>query len=126
MITSEELIEKLTHFINKIDSKNFIIDINEEDITLLNIIRTYLLRNKNYNKDVTKKYENMIHAFECDFSIAFNYGDYKIFDDLKSLYESGNKRLLEDTKLLQELCFNLRYGKIKLIEQEENNEFRRI
>ena len=121
MITSEELI-KLTHFINKIDSKNFIIDINEDDIILLNNIRTFLLRNKfdyKENKDVTKKYENMIHAFECDFSIAFNYGDYKIFDDLKSLYESGNKRLLEDTKLLQELCFNLRYGKIKLIEQEE-------
>lgn len=107
----EELINKLENLINKINDNSLVIDINKEDINLL--------RNRFDYKDVTKKYENMIHAFECDFSIAFNYGDYKIFDDLKSLYESGNKRLLEDTKLLQELCFNLRHGKIKLIEQEE-------
>lgn len=65
-------------------------------------------------KDVTQDYENMIHAFECDFSIAFNYGDYNIFDDLKRLYESKNKRLLEDTKKLLELCFNLRHGICKI------------
>lgn len=69
-------------------------------------------------KDVTSVYEDMIHSFECDFSIAFNYGDFQIFDNLKRLYESKNKRLLEDIEKLQELCFNLRHKKYKIYKIE--------
>ena len=64
----------------------------------------------------------MIHAFECDFNMAFNYGDYQIFDDLKRMYESKNKRLIEDTKKLQELCFGLRHGTIKINEVSKDGE----
>lgn len=64
----------------------------------------------------------MIYAFDFDFSSAFNYGDCNIFDDLKRLYESKNKRLLEDTKKLLELSFNLRHGicKIYQIDKEKS------
>lgn len=84
----------------------------EYEETKFNSLYGKMVTNK--KEDVTKEYENMIHAFECDFSIAFNYGDYSIFDDLKHLYESKNKRLLNDTEKLQELCFGLRYGILKI------------
>ena len=42
--------------------------------------------------DVTYKYENMIQSFECDFNIAFNYGDFTMFDYLKRLIENKNGR----------------------------------
>ena len=112
MYNKDELIEKLIELRNSID-------INTAKALLddtINIINTIEKRNEfEYNKiDVTKEYENMIHSFECDFAIAFNYGDYSIFDDLRRLYENNNKRLLEDTEKLKELCFLLRYGKVKI------------
>ena len=55
----------------------------------------------------------MIHAFECDFSIAFNYGDYSIFEDLRKLYEDKNERLINDTEKLKELCFFIKIWKGK-------------
>ena len=64
----------------------------------------------------------MIYAFESDFNLAFNYGDYQIFDDLKRMYESKNKRLLKDTKKLQELSFGLRHGTIKIIKVYKDGE----
>lgn len=66
--------------------------------------------------DVTYKYENMIQAFECDFNLPFNYGDFTMFDDLKRLIESKNERLSKDIELLQELSFGVRYGNLKIVE----------
>lgn len=56
-------------------------------------------------KDVTKKYENMIQAFECDFNLPFNYNYFTMFDDLKRLIQNKNERLVKDIELLQELSF---------------------
>lgn len=86
-------------------------------IKVLDEMLNFLESNKPI-EDVTAEYENTIHSFECDFAIAFNYGDFQIFDDLKRLYESKNKRLLEDIEKLQELCFNLRYKKYKIYKIE--------
>lgn len=62
-------------------------------------------------KDVTDKYINMIHSFECDFVLAICKDNDFDFED------KSNYILLRDIELLQELSFNLRHRKIKLIEE---------
>ena len=71
-------------------------------------------------KDVTKKYENMIQAFECDFNLPFNYNDFTMFDDLRRLIQIKNERLVKDIELLQELSFGIRYGNLKIIDNGTN------
>lgn len=71
-------------------------------------------------KDVTKKYENMIQAFECDFNLPFNYNDFTMFDDLKRLIQNKNERLVKDIELLQEFSFGIRYGNLKIIDDGTN------
>ena len=78
------------------------------------------LEDKIKAKDVTKKYENMIEAFECDFNLPFNYDDFTMFDDLKRLIRNKNKRLVKDIELLQELSFGIRYGNLKIIDNGTN------
>ena len=78
------------------------------------------LEDKIKAKDVTKKYENMIEAFECDFNLPFNYNDFTMFDDLKRLIQNKNKRLVKDIELLQELAFGIRYGNLKIIDNGSN------
>ena len=73
-------------------------------------------------KDVTKRYENMIEAFECDFNLPFNYNDFTMFDDLKRLIQNKNKRLVKDIELLQELSFGIRYGNLKIIDKRNKLE----
>ena len=73
-------------------------------------------------KDVTKRYENMIEAFECDFNLPFNYNDFTMFDDLKRLIQNKNKRLVKDIELLQELAFGIRYGNLKIIDKRNKLE----
>ena len=73
-------------------------------------------------KDVTKRYENMIQAFECDFNLPFNYNDFTMFDDLKRLIQNKNKRLVKDIELLQELAFGIRYGNLKIIDKRNKLE----
>lgn len=68
-------------------------------------------------KDVTAKYFDMIHSFECDFSLALDsYSQFSLsyLQDLISIHNDIN--LLNDIKLLQELSFNLRHEKIKIFE----------
>ena len=108
----EELKKKIVDLKESIQLE-YSMSIRSELLETLEEIEKFL-NSVELRKDVTQDYENMIHAFECDFAIAFNYGDYKIFDDLKRLYESKNKRLLEDTEKLKELSFNLRYGICKI------------
>lgn len=71
-------------------------------------------------KDVTKRYENMIEAFECDFNLPFNYNDFTMFDDLKRLIQNKNERLIKDIELLQEFAFGIRYGNLKIIDNGTN------
>ena len=88
-----------------ISSKSELLETLEEIEKFLNSVEL--------RKDVTQDYENMIYTFESDIALAF-YGDCHIFDDLKILYESKNKGLLENFEKLQELCSNLRHGISKI------------
>lgn len=124
MYNIEELKEKLKELRNSIDNGMLIPITNITKVVLddtIHLINSLEKKEEFENNkiDVTKEYENMIHAFECDFAIAFNYGDYNIFDDLRRLYEDKNKRLLKDTEKLKELCFLLRYGKAKIYKINE-------
>lgn len=93
--------EDIYFIFNYVDSLKKQISINEID------------KNKN---DVTYKFEKMIQAFECDFNLPFNYGDFTMFDDLRRLIENKNIRLCKDIELLQELSFGIRYGNLKIVE----------
>lgn len=66
-------------------------------------------------EDVTEKYTNMIQSFECDFSLL----DIKQKSKVITKKFQVDERLKKDIELLQELSFGLRYGKIKII--YENN-----
>ena len=69
-------------------------------------------------KDVTEKYINMIHSFECDFALAISKdSDFDLSELQQQIEEKSNYILLRDSDLLQELSFNLRHRKIKLIEE---------
>ena len=67
-------------------------------------------------KDVTKKYANMIEAFECDFAVLNikpdGTGKQKIRIDFPI-----TKKLYDDIELLKELSFNLRHNKAKIMEE---------
>lgn len=93
--------EDIDFIFNYVDSLKKQIGINEIDKT---------------KNDVTHKFEKMIQAFECDFNLPFNYGDFTMFDDLRRLIENKNKRLCKDIELLQELSFGIRYGNLKIVE----------
>ena len=94
-------------------SSNYMLYVSYEDVG--NLIQLVEMLDK--QKDVTKKYENMIEAFECDFNLPFNYNDFTMFDDLKRLIQNKNKRLVKDIELLQELSFGIRYGNLKIIDK---------
>ena len=66
-------------------------------------------------EDQTQRYVNMIESFECDFSLAVGFDGYYGLSDLQSLIEDGDKKLLSDIRLLQELSFGLRNGTLRII-----------
>lgn len=57
----------------------------------------------------TKKYNNMIEAFECDINC--------VVEGIRKLSEMdvNDDAFLKDFHLLQELSFNLRHGKVKIM-----------
>lgn len=67
-------------------------------------------------KDVTDRYLNMIDAFSCDFNLA-KEDDKESILILQELINDKDERLLKDIDLLVELSYQLRYGKVKIIEQ---------
>lgn len=110
-------IKALEHAINYIKLSTEEYDRLKDKITKLEN-KKKCFRNK--TKDVTKKYENMIQAFECDFNLPFNYNDFTMFDDLQRLIQNKNERLVKDIELLQELSFGIRYGNLKIIDNGTN------
>ena len=69
--------------------------------------------------DVTEKYKNMISAFSCDFQLASdNIKEHSIDDNISDI--DTNPRLKTDIDLLAELEFKIRYGRITIIEKEED------
>ena len=100
-------------------SSKYVLYLSYEDVG--NLIQLVEMLDKQIKqKDVTKRYENMIEAFECDFNLPFNYNDFTMFDDLKRLIQNKNKRLVKDIELLQELSFGIRYGNLKIIDNGTN------
>lgn len=106
-----EIIEKIKEKYKK--SNKYMLCLSYEDIGIL-IQMIEMLDKRIKGKDVTKKYENMIEAFECDFNLPF------IYNDLKRLIQNKNARLVKDIELLQEFSFGIRYGNLKIIDNGTN------
>lgn len=62
----------------------------------------------------TTKYNNMISSFSADFWLA-QQNDEK-FKELQSMIDNQDPNLMKDINLLEELEFNLRHGKVKIVE----------
>ncbi len=60
------------------------------------------------------KYNDMLSSFSADFWLA-QKSDYKL-KELQNMIDSKNPNLMKDIKLLEELEFNLRHGKVKIVE----------
>ena len=116
----ELFIEKFEEIKRKYKKSNkYMLCLSYEDVG--NLIQMVEMLDKQIKqKDVTKRYENMIEAFECDFNLPFNYNDFTMFDDLKRLIQNKNERLVKDIKLLQEFSFGIRYGNLKIIDDGTN------
>ena len=99
-------------------SSKYMLYLSYEDVG--NLIQLVEMLDK--QKDVTKKYENMIQAFEGDFNLSFKYNDFTMFDGLKRLLQNKNKRLVKDIELLQELSFGIRHGNLKIIDKRNKLE----
>lgn len=72
------------------------------------------------NLKKTDKFNNMIEAFQCDFSLALE--GYDVFKSLRELIEDKDERLLKDIDLLRELSWLLRNGKAEIHLIEEAND----
>ena len=117
----KNLIEKQSKEIEELKKPKYVINCETNEITKLT--NDFVSIDKPIKqKDVTKRYENMIEAFECDFNLPFNYNDFTMFDDLKRLIQNKNKRLVKDIELLQELSFGIRYGNLKIIDKRNKLE----
>ena len=62
----------------------------------------------------TTKYNAMISSFSADFWLA-QQGDNKL-KELQNMIDSQDPNLIKDINLLEELEFNLRHGKVKIVE----------
>ena len=67
--------------------------------------------------DVTEKYYKMIRMFGADMSLAKD--DIKLFS-FDELIKNNSKDIYDDIDLLNELEFKIRYGRITIIEKEED------
>lgn len=70
-------------------------------------------------EDQTEKYAAMIESFECDFSLAAEPNRKRGLGDLQVKIEQGDKRMLADIKLLQELSYGVRNGILRIVKQSE-------
>lgn len=60
----------------------------------------------------TDKFNNMIEAFACDFSLAVEKVHF--LEELQTAIQKGNESLLNDIDLLMELDWMLRHGKAEI------------
>lgn len=65
----------------------------------------------------TEKYNDMITAFRRDFTLAKE--DKNKLDKLNWLIKVGNKRIMRNIELLEELEYGLRHGLLKIVEVKE-------
>ena len=73
-------------------------------------------------KDVTNKYLQMLEAFTSDFDLPYIHDDFKFFDELKKLIKEKDERMIKDIELLEELSFDLRRKKLKIVKILESEE----
>ena len=67
----------------------------------------------------TEKYNTMISAFQCDFSLAKEDGINHRLADLDDLIKAKDQNILRDIELLEELEWMLRNGKAEIHIVEE-------
>lgn len=84
------------------------------------ISREYVEKNYIKGKDETQKYIDMIEAFECDFALARD--GYRDLSHLSQGLKDRDEALLKDIDLLENLSFDLRHGKAKIINLEETKD----
>lgn len=114
MSREQEIIENLEERLKEI--KGFCtFSLSESDLTTIRSALRVASR-----KDLTQEYIRMLEAFECDFKLARDDGQKYGLDELQLKIENGDKRLLKDIELLEKLVFGIRYGKIRIVESEED------
>ena len=73
-------------------------------------------------KDVTNKYLQMLEAFTSDFDLPYIHDDFELFDELKKLIKEKDEQMIKDIELLEELSFDLRRKKLKIVKILESEE----
>lgn len=68
----------------------------------------------------TNKFDRMIEAFECDFSLI-QEGE-RTFADLDRLMNDSRYSLAEHMDLMQELSYLIRHGKAEIYVRSEEND----
>ena len=66
-------------------------------------------------KDVTEKYIQMLESFEADYYLLLNEKEKFLLLFLNFYINFDNNKLFSDIKLLEELSFNLRHKKMKIV-----------
>lgn len=73
-------------------------------------------------KDMTNKYLQMLEAFTADFDLPYIHDDFEFFDELKKLIKEKDEQMIKDIELLEELSFDLRRKKLKIVKMLESEE----
>ena len=81
-------------------------------------------------KDVTDKYYEMLNSFRADNFLKisqvnnedFTKDDEPFFEVEKRLIKNKDSRYMKDIELLEELEFNIRHNKVRIIEIDDSNE----
>ena len=73
-------------------------------------------------KDVTNKYLQMLETFTADFDLPYIYDNFAFFDGLKKLIKEKDEQMIKDIELLEELSFDLRRKKLKIVKMLESEE----
>ena len=73
-------------------------------------------------KDVTNKYLQMLEALTSDFDLPYIHDDFEFFDELKKLIKEKDEQMIKDIELLEELSFDLRRKKLKIVKMLESEE----
>lgn len=68
----------------------------------------------------TERFNRMIEAFECDFSLIEQ--GYGMFAELDKKMKDKRYALAEDMDLMQELSYLLRHGKAEIYVRSEEND----
>ena len=72
--------------------------------------------------DMTNKYLQMLESFTSDFDLPYIHDDFEFFDELKKLIKEKDEQMIKDIELLEELSFDLRRKKLKIVKILESEE----